>query len=105
MKTKLLPASSIQTEIYFSRIWIRLAFAFLFMIYLTGSASSQTKVWDKTLGGSRNDDLKAIVPTPDGGYLLGGAPISGETGDKTDFNRNGQILDEEKRKDYWVVKN
>jgi hypothetical protein len=29
------------------------------------------KQWDKTLGGSGQDELMSILTTPDGGYLLG----------------------------------
>jgi len=52
--------------------------------------------WDKTFGGSDYDNLHAIVPTSDGGFLLGGNSFSGQGGDKSENSRGGN--------DYWVVK-
>ncbi|PSR53947.1 hypothetical protein AHMF7605_10670 [Adhaeribacter arboris] len=54
------------------------------------------KLWDKTFGGNDRDELKAILATPDGGYLLGGSSKSNGNGDKTEANQGYQ--------DYWVVK-
>ncbi|QNF32127.1 T9SS type A sorting domain-containing protein [Adhaeribacter swui] len=56
------------------------------------------KIWDRTYGGSSADDLVSILPTPDGGFLLGGTSFSGIEGDKTDMNRG------ENTSDYWLVK-
>lgn len=63
-------------------------------------------VWQNTFGGIYNDDLRSVLATQDGGYLLGGSSnspsssnssIGGElTGNKTEKN-NGQF-------DYWIVK-
>lgn len=39
--------------------------------------------WERTLGGSGNDELTTLHPTPDGGYLLGGNSSSPVSGDKT----------------------
>ena len=41
------------------------------------------KMWDKTYGGSSWDYLSCLIPTADGGYLVGGTSLSGITGDKT----------------------
>ena len=57
--------------------------------------SAGNKIWDKTLGGSNYDQLKAMVTTPDGGYLLAGSSNSGAGGNKTQASNNN---------DYWVVK-
>ena len=54
------------------------------------------KLWDKTFGGSGDDWLYSIVPSPDGGYLLGGYSESGISGDKSEASRGFD--------DYWVVK-
>ncbi|WP_133299945.1 putative Ig domain-containing protein [Larkinella punicea] len=54
------------------------------------------KLWDKTFGGSEWDDLNAIVPTTDGGFLLCGSSRSGPSDDKTEDSR-GDL-------DYWVVR-
>src|SRR5205085_6033829 len=39
------------------------------------------KLWDKTFGGTTIDELYSIVPTQDGGYLLGGSSSSHILGD------------------------
>ncbi len=54
------------------------------------------KVWDKTYGGSSDDEGYTVVPTADGNFLLGGISRSGISGEKTkaDF---GSI-------DYWIIK-
>lgn len=54
------------------------------------------KIWDKRFGGADSDDLCALVPAADGGYLLGGYSSSGVGGDKGEASRGGF--------DYWVVK-
>ncbi|QMU27231.1 T9SS type A sorting domain-containing protein [Adhaeribacter radiodurans] len=61
------------------------------------------KVWDKTFGGLDEDVLKAIVPTSDGGYILGGYSRSGKSGDKSEPSRDNSenYLD---ISDFWLVK-
>ncbi|HYH55333.1 MAG TPA: hypothetical protein VD772_01900 [Anseongella sp.] len=54
------------------------------------------KQWDKTVGGSADDRLKAVVQTPDGGYLLAGESQSGLSGHKTQPSK-GYV-------DFWLVK-
>ncbi|GGG18215.1 hypothetical protein GCM10011323_23020 [Pontibacter amylolyticus] len=54
------------------------------------------KVWDRTYGGSGDDQLISIAPTLDGGYFLGGMSSSGIGGDKSEASRGGG--------DYWVMK-
>src|SRR3712207_3774811 len=104
MKTKLHLVSSSPTGVFLSPVWFRFVFVFLLVCYLNSGALAQNQIWDKTLGGSRNDNLTTIIATSDGGYLLGGTSLSGKTGDKTDFNRNGKATEEWQRQDYWVVK-
>ncbi|WP_439881153.1 T9SS type A sorting domain-containing protein [Pontibacter sp. MBLB2868] len=55
-----------------------------------------SKVWDKTYGGSKLDDFRALTITMDGGYLLAGLSESGISGEKTEESRGGE--------DSWVVK-
>ncbi|QHV97801.1 PKD domain-containing protein [Spirosoma endbachense] len=57
---------------------------------------SGNKVWDKTFGGTKEDYLRSIVATSDGGFLLGGDSVSGQTGSKSDPNIGDS--------DYWVMK-
>ncbi len=54
------------------------------------------EVWQRTLGGSAQDDILAVVPTRDGGYLAGGSSASEDNGDKTSRSRGNM--------DYWIVK-
>ena len=57
-----------------------------------------TKLWDKTFGGTGSDiiSLSGVVPTSDGGYILGGYSSSGATGNKTSASFG--------LGDYWVLK-
>ena len=57
------------------------------------------KQWDASFGGSRDEDLRSIVETPDGGFLLGGQSDSRISGDKTEENRDLDL-----RTDYWIIK-
>ncbi|MEO8235547.1 MAG: T9SS type A sorting domain-containing protein [Flavobacterium sp.] len=52
--------------------------------------------WQKTIGGEYIDELKSIVQTTDGGYILGGYSNSPVSGDKIDANIGIG--------DYWIVK-
>jgi hypothetical protein len=54
------------------------------------------KVWDKAFGGDKSDGLKAMLPTADGGFLLGGSSKSDRGGDKSDSCKGAA--------DYWIVK-
>ncbi|GAB3917383.1 hypothetical protein GCM10028804_05400 [Larkinella terrae] len=63
--------------------------------------ASGVKQWDKRFGGPDYDNLTALIATPDGGYLLGGASSSTKGGDKSENNHTtGETPDQ----DYWVVK-
>lgn len=55
-----------------------------------------SKQWDKTVGGSGQDELMSILTTPDGGYLLGGTSDSPASGDKSEGSKGSN--------DYWVIK-
>jgi hypothetical protein len=55
-----------------------------------------SKAWDKTLGGSGEDRLTAMVLLADGNYLLGGSSDSGTGGFKSAPKKGAQ--------DYWIVK-
>ncbi len=58
--------------------------------------SNGNKIWDATLGTTSNEDVFSVVPTIDGGCLVGGHTSGGKNGDKSQnsFGSN----------DYWVVK-
>ncbi len=57
--------------------------------------SSGAKQWDARFGGSSYDELRSLLQTSDGGYILGGYSASGISGDKT----AGGWGD-----DFWLVK-
>jgi hypothetical protein len=59
-------------------------------------SSTGTRQWDRRFGGSKNEELRALVQTSDGGYLLGGTSASGAGGDKSEGSRGGN--------DYWIIK-
>lgn len=52
--------------------------------------------WDKTIGGTRNDQCHAIVQTSDGGYIACGSSDSDISGEKTENDKGSG--------DYWIVK-
>ena len=52
--------------------------------------------WDRTYGGDITDILTNVLPTPDGGYVLGGFSGSNRSGDRSQPCRGGD--------DFWVVK-
>jgi len=54
------------------------------------------KSWDKCFGGTGNENLKSMLNTADGGYLLGGVSDSNASGDISQ-ERYGIL-------DYWVIK-
>ncbi|QRR00191.1 CBM96 family carbohydrate-binding protein [Dyadobacter sandarakinus] len=58
------------------------------------------KEWDKTIGGNGLDDLRALLVTNDGGYLLGGGSSSDISGEKT----SGVLGNTEDTGDFWIVK-
>ncbi|MEL6811276.1 MAG: T9SS type A sorting domain-containing protein [Bacteroidota bacterium] len=72
----------------------------LVILFLTSMLSSQAQdpeiEWQNTIGGSLNDNLRTIIHTSDGGYLLGGPSSSDISGDKTENSIGSN--------DYWVVK-
>jgi hypothetical protein len=54
------------------------------------------KTWDKTLGGTLNEDFASVVATRDGGYLLSGSSNSYASGDKSEYAIGLY--------DYWAVR-
>ncbi|QHT66810.1 S8 family serine peptidase [Rhodocytophaga rosea] len=58
--------------------------------------SAGTKQWDKRFGGSATEELRTVLQTSDGGYLLGGRSDSGISGDRTQSSQGST--------DYWLVK-
>jgi hypothetical protein len=53
-------------------------------------------VWQKTIGGDKDDQLQTIIQTKEGDYLLGGNSNSGISNYKSASNTSGT--------DFWVIK-
>ncbi|KAA6437069.1 DNRLRE domain-containing protein [Dyadobacter flavalbus] len=58
--------------------------------------SNGTVAWDKTFGGSNDDQLKRVIQTNDGGYMLAGSSFSVKSGDRSEDSKGHY--------DYWIVK-
>ncbi|HNF71978.1 MAG TPA: hypothetical protein PLP34_06180, partial [Chitinophagaceae bacterium] len=58
--------------------------------------SNGFKQWDRTFGGSDDDQLTSLIFCSDGGYLLTGPSVSDSSGDKTQHSKGNY--------DYWAVK-
>ncbi|WP_165864955.1 Ig-like domain-containing protein [Rufibacter latericius] len=54
------------------------------------------KQWDHRYGGTAADELRAVLQTSDGGFLLGGLSSSGASGDRTQPSQG--------LADFWIVK-
>ncbi|MEO8150144.1 MAG: T9SS type A sorting domain-containing protein [Bacteroidia bacterium] len=67
--------------------------------WIVKTDSLGNKLWDRDYGGAEDDYLTALVPTNDGGYILGGWSRSGIGGDKSE-DLWGVPIDN----DYWIVK-
>ena len=65
----------------------------LWIIKLDAKGNEQ---WQRTIGGSGQEQVATIRRTKDGGYIVGGSSQSGKSEDKTEENF-GNL-------DYWVVK-
>lgn len=65
------------------------------------SSNAQTKypfhIWDKTIGGSGQDELSQVLSLPDGGFLVAGSSGSDISYDQTQNSRGGDS-------DYWIVR-
>ena len=55
--------------------------------------------WENTIGGNKDDVLRDVIQTADGGYLAGGYSVSGIGGDKTEARLGPPFYS-----DYWVIK-
>ncbi len=58
--------------------------------------SNGNKLWDKTIGGSTQDELYGLASTSDNGFILGGASEANISGDKSENSKGSS--------DYWIVK-
>ncbi len=58
-------------------------------------------VWQNVIGGTMDDQLRAIEQTADGGYIVGGYSNSGISGDKTEPALDNEIP---YTSDYWIIK-
>lgn len=58
--------------------------------------SNGDKLWDRSFGGTGDDELFSVRETSDGGFILGGRSSSPVSGTKTSTNWGGD--------DYWAVR-
>ncbi len=63
------------------------------IIRINGSGAM---IWERSFGGSGEDNLESLIQTMEGGFILGGYSSSGISGDKSEVNRGGG--------DYWIIK-
>ncbi|HNQ13579.1 MAG TPA: T9SS type A sorting domain-containing protein [Bacteroidia bacterium] len=76
---------------------IAILFSFLLIsLFLSSNSIAQDIVWQKVFGGSEHDGIRAIEPTNDKGFLLGGFSRSPISGTKTATRQGGY--------DYWIIK-
>src|SRR6185369_1936860 len=71
-------------------------------LWLVRISTNGTKLWDKSFGGTENDELLSLEVTSDGGFILGGFSFSDVSGNKTNANlgpRNPTIST-----DFWIVR-
>ena len=58
--------------------------------------------WENTIGGNKEDILLSILPTTEGGYVLGGESASRISGDKLEDSKGPDK--DYNNVDYWIVK-
>ncbi|RDC64872.1 T9SS type A sorting domain-containing protein [Adhaeribacter pallidiroseus] len=75
--------------------WCRLSTTFCFCLGLSAATSAQNQLWDKYLNSGYNGKT-IVLPTTDGGYIVGGSSSSGISKDKSQASRGGS--------DYWIIK-
>ena len=68
--------------------------------WLVRLAADGSKLWDKSIGGSGNDEWPTLYPLPDGGWIVGGNSASPADGDKTSPFYGGEFW----IGDYWIVR-
>lgn len=103
---KLLPGTYTLTVTPFSSSEKGIALTISFQVKASGAPGQATILWDKTFGGIPTpgsqddrwggDQLKSVISTGDGGYLLAGHSSSNINGDKSERCRGAN--------DYWIVK-
>ncbi len=69
----------------------------LFFVLVSLNAQPPSIEWQKTIGGTDLDKLRAVDATEDGGFILGGFSSSNNSGEKSEDSKGGGA-------DLWVVK-
>ena len=64
------------------------------------NASGTVILWNKLLGGSKDDEAQSIEQTPDGGYIVAGFSGSSNNGDVSGINHDLYF----NSPDYWIIK-
>jgi hypothetical protein len=66
--------------------------------------STGNKLWDRTFGGTAQEQLTCIQFTDDGGYIIGGFSTSGISGDKSEASFDTSVNNTNYKSDYWIIK-
>ncbi len=86
---------------YLSGVKKTVAVVFILCTQFLFGQNPLVKQWDHRFGGSDDERLaSSFQQTSDGGYILGGSSISGNSGDKTQDNWDPTYA----TFDYWIVK-
>lgn len=85
-----------KTKLHF----FRLLPGILLLATTSGIQAQNNFAWEKAYRGTNVDQLTGISPTSDGGFIAAGTSYSGTGLDKTDANRDINMVSS----DYWVVK-
>ena len=88
--------SGVFIQLTFKKLTMKKLLLFLWLLFPVFCFSqTPTIIWEKTYGGSQNEELGTILQTSDGGFLLGGNTES----------HNGDIQSGNyQSKDIWIVK-
>lgn len=79
----------------YNPITLKILFFCCFIFPVLGEAQPPVQ-WDRTFGGSNYEELHAIAPAEDGGFIFGGATYSDANGDIPEASRG--------ESDYWLVR-
>lgn len=64
--------------------------------WIVATAADGRVLWDRTYGGTSAEELSSLIPTGDGGFLLGGTSSSPVSGNKTAPHHGGP--------DFWLTR-
>ncbi|MDR2352832.1 MAG: T9SS C-terminal target domain-containing protein [Deltaproteobacteria bacterium] len=76
-------------------IFLAIIFLLVFFTSVVKAENSPANIeWQKSLGGSENDEVSSIQQTSDGGYIIVGGS----------YSNDGEVTGNHGKNDYWIVK-